>query len=213
MPDTKTCTKCGESKPLTEYHRDVGRPDGLKCYCRSCVLAVVRRWREENPERAREYGRQWRQENPERTRERARGYARQRYQENPERVREKSRQWYQENRERVRARRRENPERERRQRRANLERERRQREENRTTVFEHYGQVCACCRSTELLQMDHVDGNGQADRAAGRRGSALYRWLISQRFPPGFQTLCRPCNRSKGIGPRCKLDHTAVKAA
>ena len=81
------------------------------------------------------------------------------------------------------------------------------------SVFAHYGTACACCGSTELLQIDHVAGGGRADRAAGRRGSALYRWLVSQGFPPGFQTLCRPCNRSKGTALRCKLYHVADEAA
>jgi len=35
----------------------------------------------------------------------------------------------------------------------------------------------------------------------------LDRWLIKNGFPEGFQTLCRPCNGSKGDGDRCKLNH------
>jgi len=29
----KRCYKCGESKPLTEYHRDRRRPDGRQAKC------------------------------------------------------------------------------------------------------------------------------------------------------------------------------------
>ena len=32
----KTCTKCGESKPLTEYYKHNQRKDGLFGFCKSC---------------------------------------------------------------------------------------------------------------------------------------------------------------------------------
>lgn len=35
----------------------------------------------------------------------------------------------------------------------------------------------------------------------------MYRWLIKNGFPEGFQTLCWPCNRSKGNRQVCQLDH------
>jgi hypothetical protein len=82
----------------------------------------------------------------------------------------------------------------------------------RAAVFAHYGEVCACCGSTEEPTIDHPDGNGAAHRIAviGRRQSAgipFYRWLIAQGFPEGFVTLCRRCNASKLNGPACRLDH------
>ena len=36
MPETKTCTKCGETKPLDQFHRHHARKDGREWLCRSC---------------------------------------------------------------------------------------------------------------------------------------------------------------------------------
>lgn len=32
----KTCTRCGETKPLTAFRRDSRRPDGRHSQCKSC---------------------------------------------------------------------------------------------------------------------------------------------------------------------------------
>jgi len=80
---------------------------------------------------------------------------------------------------------------------------------NRGAVLDHYGQACACCGSVKKLTVDHVNGDGGQHRAEIGGSSRLYRWLIANGFPDGFQTLCRPCNRSKGSGDRCRIDHTA----
>ena len=45
----KTCTKCGEEKPLSEYHKD-GR-FGLKAVCNKCAVAGYKKYREENKEK------------------------------------------------------------------------------------------------------------------------------------------------------------------
>ena len=80
-------------------------------------------------------------------------------------------------------------------------------------VFDHYGWSCACCGTTENPSIDHVDGNGKRHReelfgqSQGRAGNTFYFWLVKQGFPPGYQTLCRRCNQSKGRGERCILDH------
>ena len=36
IPDTKTCPKCRESKPLEQFHVDSRRSDGRSLYCREC---------------------------------------------------------------------------------------------------------------------------------------------------------------------------------
>lgn len=33
---TKLCSKCEKQKPLSEYHVNRGKPDGLHNYCKSC---------------------------------------------------------------------------------------------------------------------------------------------------------------------------------
>lgn len=47
----KTCTKCGETKPTTEFHKQSDGRDGLRCDCKSCRKAWGKAWREANPER------------------------------------------------------------------------------------------------------------------------------------------------------------------
>lgn len=44
----KTCTKCGESKPLGEYHNSVNTKDGRYAMCKPCVNAKNAAWRKAN---------------------------------------------------------------------------------------------------------------------------------------------------------------------
>lgn len=44
----KTCTKCGEHKPVSEYHNSVTTKDGLYAMCKPCVLAKNAAWRKAN---------------------------------------------------------------------------------------------------------------------------------------------------------------------
>ena len=70
----------------------------------------------------------------------------------------------------------------------------------RKRVFEHYGLSCACCGESvyEFLEIDHIDGDGSGNDHRREIGyGAIYRWLIRNNFPPGFQTLCSNCNRAK----------------
>lgn len=81
-------------------------------------------------------------------------------------------------------------------------------------VFAHYGEACVCCGSGHDLTLDHINGDGRewrhrvfgGDKVSNAR---VYRWFIINDFPDDIQTLCRRCNRSKGTGPRCRLDHSA----
>jgi hypothetical protein len=78
----------------------------------------------------------------------------------------------------------------------------------REAILNHYGRACSCCGSSDDLGIDHIHGGGGRHRAEiGLGSSKLYRWLIASGFPGGFQILCFPCNRSKGEGDRCRLDH------
>lgn len=43
----KRCTKCGETKPATEFYRDRKRADGLFIYCKACVRQANRDARED----------------------------------------------------------------------------------------------------------------------------------------------------------------------
>ncbi|WP_171124572.1 hypothetical protein [Ruegeria sp. HKCCA4707] len=60
MSDVKTCTKCGETKSLTEFHRDKNRPDGLTGACKACRTASSKKWQSKNLERAYENNKRYR---------------------------------------------------------------------------------------------------------------------------------------------------------
>lgn len=82
MASEKTCTKCGETKPLAEFNKDRTMKDGLHSHCKECAREKERKWREANPERHRENSRKWREANPERAREALRKWK----EANPDRV-------------------------------------------------------------------------------------------------------------------------------
>jgi radical SAM protein with 4Fe4S-binding SPASM domain len=77
-------------------------------------------------------------------------------------------------------------------------------------VLAHYGSPeggCVCCGETtyEFLQIDHIDGGGNAHRLEIRRkaGAQFYRWLKIKGYPSGFQVLCANCNIAKGCFGEC----------
>lgn len=148
-----------------------------------------RRWEQANPEKVREAKRRYYTADPEKVKERSADWRR----ANPEEAREHKARWQQANPEKRR------------------EAQRRRRKQIRDEVFDHYGQSCACCGTTERLSIDHVNGGGRAHRIElfGHPGgsSVFYGWLIANGFPLGYQVLCRPCNASKASGPVCCLDH------
>ena len=91
----KTCTKCGETKSLSEFGKNAGGRDGLRSKCKACCNIVSAawfaknrdqrnatsakwqaanqerkkasnaKWRESNIEKMRAYEAKWRAENPE----------------------------------------------------------------------------------------------------------------------------------------------------
>lgn len=54
---TKTCTKCGETKPLSEFYADKRGLLGVRSQCKACMLAYGAARHAENPERHREVSR------------------------------------------------------------------------------------------------------------------------------------------------------------
>jgi hypothetical protein len=112
----KTCTKCGESKPETEFsfHRRPGAPNRRDTQCKACKSADTRQWaathREhrhaynvmtyaEHADERRAYGRTYSATH----RESINAYNRGRYAANPEPLREKVRRYNANNLEQVRA--------------------------------------------------------------------------------------------------------------
>jgi hypothetical protein len=92
----KTCKGCGATKPLSGYYLQNGKP---MARCKECVKAAVRKHREENIERVREYDRN-RPNAKERNKINA-ARSRRQYHEDPEyreRVLESKRAWQEQNR-------------------------------------------------------------------------------------------------------------------
>ena len=53
LPDlepTKRCSMCHEWKPLSDFHRNRRRRDGLQTACKPCNIARNQRWYRENPD-------------------------------------------------------------------------------------------------------------------------------------------------------------------
>ncbi|MDD3072004.1 MAG: hypothetical protein PHX88_12515 [Methanoculleus horonobensis] len=44
LPEEKRCSKCGDIKPLDEFHRDRRSPDGHVWACKACTRAVGREY-------------------------------------------------------------------------------------------------------------------------------------------------------------------------
>lgn len=85
---------------------------------------------------------------------------------------------------------------------------------DRYLCIQHYGLKCQCpgCNEDryECLTIDHINGY---DKNSGepRAGNPLYRWIIKNNFPEGFQTLCSNCNQTKSASGCPHLINTNPK--
>lgn len=59
----KRCKKCGDSKPLSEFHRASGMADGYRSECKVCSRASRRAWYVVNREKAIANVKRWQQAN------------------------------------------------------------------------------------------------------------------------------------------------------
>ncbi len=207
-PEDKKCAgPCGETKLLTEFYLDRSRKDGHARLCKKCskekssqyyqankeaLYAKNRiaqaRYRENHPEVAREASRRYRTEHPEAVSEAQHKY----YETHREERNEASRLYDSINKEKLRVKR--------------IQRHSKLRNE----VFKNYGELCACCGTTEDLAIDHIGIPGTLHRreiGTGGGVSGFYQWLRDNDFPDGYQTLCRRCNTSKGRGNKCIFTH------
>ena len=55
----KTCTKCGETKPLEGFHKDRRAKDGHSSSCKPCTIARVSKWQKSNPDKVAERNKKW----------------------------------------------------------------------------------------------------------------------------------------------------------
>jgi hypothetical protein len=75
----KVCSKCEETKSLTEFYKSKSGKNGLQAQCKECTKASSRRWLAANLDRKKETRKEWAKRNPERQREIARKAALRKY--------------------------------------------------------------------------------------------------------------------------------------
>ena len=67
ISDLRTCRKCGEEKPLSEFNKNRSLPSGYTNDCKKCHNAYLKKRREDPvvAEKTRQSGARWRAANPE----------------------------------------------------------------------------------------------------------------------------------------------------
>lgn len=201
---SKKCTKCGETKPLSEFHKDKNLKDGFAHRCKACAIASAKKHYQANPEAKRAYTRAWSAANREKKRENDKRY----YLENIEKIKAKVKEYYLNHLEEWKVNRKRwldaHPEYKKETRRKYeerhpgwvLEKTRRRRARKKANggnitaqewqeLKEFYNHTCLCCKRSEpeiKLTLDHivplsVGGSHSCENA---------------------QPLCMTCNRNKG---------------
>ena len=110
--ETKICSKCGEEKMLSEFHKDLNTEDGLRIYCKECIKENNRKYYKSNPEKVKKRAKKWQTANPDKLKEirikwykanteKANDLSRKWYKVNAERVKENNRKWQENNPEKV----------------------------------------------------------------------------------------------------------------
>ncbi len=95
LVQVKTCTKCGETKPVGEFPKHAGHRDGFGSHCKICKRAADAEYRRRNPEKNKEDYAKRIAENP--------NYWSEWYADNRDEARERVKKWSQENKETVKA--------------------------------------------------------------------------------------------------------------
>jgi len=70
----KTCSKCGETKPLEHFGKRSASKDGLEQRCRPCTVAAARAWAQSNPDRVKANWQRWADQNRDRIAATAKAY-------------------------------------------------------------------------------------------------------------------------------------------
>lgn len=101
--DVKQCTKCGETKPLSEFQKRVGAKDGHRGACRQCENKRKAAWAKSNPDKTTASSRASYQKHIDKRRKSGAQNAASRRAENPEKFRESNRRLYWQKPEKFRA--------------------------------------------------------------------------------------------------------------
>ena len=100
MPAGKTCTKCGQHKLLTDFHRYSVSSDGRKPLCKKCNVSSAKLYVGRNREQVAAYQLRYRRNNKLRLKE----YGRRKYTENREQILAKVKNYQKSNRHKLLAR-------------------------------------------------------------------------------------------------------------
>lgn len=176
LETSKRCSGCDITKPLTAFQKNRCHRDGLENWCRDCKSSGASKRREERKKAGLCHcGRA-----PMKDRKICRV------------CRKRGGKWQKENRLYV----------------TQIEKARRYAEKER--VLDHYGHRCLCpggCEITEsdFLTVDHIENNGGAHRRelGIGGGAAFYHWLIVNKFPVGYRTLCYNCHFTRSYFSMC----------
>lgn len=197
----KKCSKCQVYLPLSSYGKNRAKADGLQHYCLMCQRESYKKWKDENPEKAKESYRVWYKNNAEKAHacsakckknnsEKYKEISRIYREKNKEKVREATKKWVTENPEKARLSglnwAHKNPD-------AKKAKDHRRRAKKRNNggcftslewreLCEKYENKCLCCGEKKKLEADHVipviEGGGSEIN--------------------NIQPLCRSCNARKG---------------
>jgi hypothetical protein len=77
-----------------------------------------------------------------------------------------------------------------------------------------YGNWCECCgeRHIEFLTLDHINGNGKAERAHHGQGKNFWHWLKKQGWPQGnYRILCMNCNFARRYRRPCPHERKRIE--
>lgn len=94
---TKRCSTCKETKPVSEFGKNRSREDGLHTQCKVCKKKSDHKYREANREKLAESNRRYREANREKEVERYHKYR----ESNKEKIAEKNRRYYEANKEKI----------------------------------------------------------------------------------------------------------------
>jgi hypothetical protein len=113
--EEKKCTKCGEIKSPEAFSREKRTGDKLRSMCKECYKTAYRKWRAQNPERARELASKWRKSHPdkvakynyknktEKQKKQSKVYVKNWHKTNPDKARGIALKWYYKNQPKAKA--------------------------------------------------------------------------------------------------------------
>jgi hypothetical protein len=94
---SKSCSKCGQEKPHSDFCLRKKSKDGLNWWCKSCSADYLRSWKLSNPDKKLEANKRWREENPEKVKASSAKW----YSSNSEKSLIYSKLWYEANKEKA----------------------------------------------------------------------------------------------------------------